>query len=802
MTTSRSLPLWLALVALPALAADPAPAWQCQTDATGRWRCLPAGETPAAAPAARTAAPAAAAATTPARTPPAGTQAAARPLVQASPTVATPSLPSQRQLLCRRRPGLSAPLPGPEQVETRLDARQARIEQGTRYLLSGDARIERSGQRLRADRLRYDEAAGTADAEGHVLLEEPGLRIEGSRAHLLLDEDRGEIEDVRYDLFSRYARGSARIAYQDSRTRKRFEQATYTTCDEGAEAWRLKAREVKLDEAKGVGRARHVILELAEIPVFYTPFMSFPLDDRRKSGFLVPSWGRSDESGADVRLPYYWNIAPNRDATITPRLLSDRGVQLRGEYRYLQRHGEGRLDLEYLPSDKAFGNQTRSLFSLRHSGRPTRQIGIKLDFKNVSDAEYFEDLGDNLGLSATTHIRRVGELSYSARGWNLTGRLEDFQTVDRTIAASNRPYKRLPQILFRGQPASRPYGLELRLDAEAVRFDKDAAVTGTRFDLRPEAALPLGDAAWYLTPRLALRHTRYSLQNTAPGDPDSPSRTLPIASLDGGLFLERDSRWFGHSLLQTLEPRAFYLFVPKRDQLDLPLFDTGLRDFSYQQLFASNRFSGADRQGDANQLTLALSSRLLDPASGRQLLRLSLGEIFYFRDREVILRSGDPVEQRSNSKLVALLDLALQGGWTLSSGLQWDPRSTRNERGSLRLRYQPDARHSLNLTYRYRRDRLEQVDASAFWHLTPRWHLVARWNYSLPDRLLLTGLGGLEYESCCWVFRILGRSYINDTQGRRNNSLLLQLELKGLTSFGDPISELLQNDILGYRTYP
>ncbi len=772
-----ALPLLLCglVLATPALAE-----WRCRAGSDGQWQCAGAGDQPAPAPR-RPATPIPSA-------PPAAALAAEAPAANAAP-------PPPR--LCRPLAPLSEPLPGPGRTEILMDAREASAEQGNRFLLRGEARIERAGQRLTADRIRYDKTTGVAEAEGRVRLDDPELAVTGSRARLQLDGDRGEIHEVHYALRSHHARGEAAAVFQENADRKRLEAATYTTCDADAESWRLRAREVVLDEASGVGEARHVRLEAGGVPVLYSPWLSFPIDDRRKSGFLVPSWGSSDESGADIALPYYWNIAPNRDATLTPRYLGKRGLMMKGEFRYLNRDSRGQLDLEYLPSDDAFGGEDRVLAGIRHEGNLSERLHTRLDIRDVSDDQYFEDLGDSLGLSATSHIERIAELRYNAPRWSLTGRLQDFQTVDRTIASAQRPYKRLPQLLLDARPDWHPGGIDLQFQAEAVRFDKDDAVTATRYDLQPTLSLPLGRAAWFLTPALGLRHTGYRLDGVAAGDPDAPTRTTPVVSLDGGLFLERGTDWFGNRYTQTLEPRAFYLYVPERDQSDIPVFDSSRRDFGYAQLFATNRFTGADRMGDANQLTLAVTSRLLEPASGAQRARFVLGDILYFRDRTVTLPGATP-ERQASSNLVALADLALDPAWSLGAGLQWDPHESKTERGNLRLQYRAGERRLLNLAYRYRSDQLEQVDLSGLWQLTPRWQLVGRWNYSLADSALLEGLGGLEYETCCWVARLVGRSYINDTAGERNNAVLFQIELKGLTSFGDPVRETLESGILGY----
>lgn len=697
--------------------------------------------------------------------------------------------------LCGAR---SAPeIPDANLIGSELSADNAESQQGQTYILTGNAVIDRAGRRVQADQIRYNEPLGEVQADGNVRLDEAGLSVTGSSATLLLDKDQGEIHDVEYEVHAQHARGQADLARQESKTRKVFEKGTYTTCDANSEAWRLNAREVTLQEDTGEGVAHHAWLEIGDVPVFYTPYISFPIDDRRKSGLLVPSWGSSQNGGTEVAAPYYWNIAPNYDATITPRVLSKRGLQMQGDFRYLQPNYTGELGVEYLPSDSAYNDEDRSLVRIDHSGRPLPRLTTEIHATNVSDDQYFEDLGTSLEVSSTTHLERLAQANYFGNGWNLTGRVQDFQTVDSSILPANRPYKRLPQVLFNANPRTRPYGLELNFASEAVQFDHTDLVKGSRLDLKPMVSLPLGGAAWFATPSAGVRYTQYNLDNQTAGLPDSPDRTTPIVSVDSGLFYDRNTSLFGNDLLQTLEPRAFYLYVPDKDQSDLPVFDTDQRDFSFSQMFSDNRFGGADRMGDANQLTLAATTRLLDPATGTQHASFSLGEIFYFRDRKVTL-PGDSVEEESTSDFLAELDLRLSQRWKGTAGIQWDPNESKTDRSNVRLQYRPNERHLWNIAYRYQTDELEQIDTSALWYFNPRWHGIMRWNYSLSDGEMMESLAGLEYESCCWILRVLGRSYLSDTQGEHNDAILFQLELKGLTSIGDPIETLLEDGILGY----
>ncbi|MBU2479278.1 MAG: LPS assembly protein LptD, partial [Gammaproteobacteria bacterium] len=734
--------------------------WNCLENPPGTWQCAPAGSTAAPVKAVPAATSTAAESAAPAVVPEAVVTPTAEPATaeviplpdasSATPS-AVPVIPPSEAASANPAPDVPAPasmnaaedsynpwglcgarsipeLPDADLVGTELSADKAE-SQGQIYVLIGNAVIDRDGRRVQADQIRYNELLGEVKADGNVHLDEAGLSVYGSSATLQLNSDQGEIHDVQYEVFSQHARGQAELARQESKTRKVFQKGTYTTCDANREAWRLNAREVTLHEDEGVGVARHTWLEIGDVPVFYTPYINFPIDDRRKSGLLVPSWGSSQNSGTEISAPYYWNIAPNYDATITPRVLSKRGLQMQTEFRYLQPGYSGQLDVEYLPRDSEYNDEDRTLVRINHSGRPLKRLTTEVHATNVSDDQYFEDLGTSLAISSTTHLERLAAATYYGNGWGLTGRVQDFQTVDSTILPANRPYKRLPQVLFNANPRTRPYGLELNLASEAVQFDHDDLVKGSRLDLKPMISLPLGGAAWFATPAAGVRYTQYNLDNQTSGLPDSPDRITPIASFDSGLFFDRSTSLLGKGMLQTLEPRAFYLYVPEKDQTDLPIFDTNLRDFNFSQMFEDNRFGGADRMGDANQLTLAATSRLLDPATGTQFASFSLGEIFYFRDREVTL-PGAVAEEQSSSNIVAELDVRLSQSWKATGGILWDPHESKTNRSNVRFQYQPNDRHLWNVAYRFQTGELEQVDTSALWYFNPRWHGIMRWNYS------------------------------------------------------------------------
>jgi LPS-assembly protein len=581
---------------------------------------------------------------------------------------------------------------------------------------------------------------------------------------------------------------------------RQLDQATYTTCPPGNPDWLLSARQVDLDTEDGMGVAHHATMNLKGVPVLYTPYISFPIDDRRRSGFLIPGFGVSQESGLELSVPYYWNIAPNYDATLVPRLMRDRGVLLGTEFRYLHRHNNGILRAEYLPSDHKYDNKDRSLVSFEDNGNPLPRLTTRIDASNVSDKDYFQDLGTTLVQSSQSFLKREADATYHGNQWTLDTRVLDFQTVDPTVAVVNRPYKELPRVRFNAAPEQSLMGLRFGFDSEVTQFEKDKTVTGTRVDTQPRLTLPFERAAYFIKPSVSLRNTFYQLNDQSPGDPNSPQRTTAVADIDAGMFFDRSFQWGVTDYAQTLEPRLYYLFVPNKKQDDIPVFDTGDYDFNFWQLFQENRFSGPDRMGDANQLAVALTTRLLDPASGIQRLRASLGELVYFRNLEVTL-PGEPAITDNTSDLIGEFGVAFSREWNAETHIQWDPSASRTDRGDVQIQYRPDKRQLVNLSYRYRRATLNQTDVSFLWPLGDAWHLVGRWNYSLDDSTTLETLAGFGYESCCWAVQLVGRSYVNDVNGDRTNGVYAQVELKGLTGIGSQVDNLLERGILGYESY-
>ncbi len=696
--------------------------------------------------------------------------------------------------------------------EVHIAADDADLEAEGVSTLEGNVEITRDDQQVRADYVQFDQLDNTADLEGNIQYWDESIYLEADKAHIEFNTDTGQFENTKYTIKDSRGRGKSADLEMKIGTETNLKDADYSTCDPANKFWALSASEIHLDHVEEWGSAKNVVLKIKGVPVFYSPYMSFPLSKKRKTGFLTPGLGSSNRNGFEARTPFYWNIAPQMDATLTPRLLTDSGVMLMGEFRHMSKNSESEIRAEYLPSDTEFDDKDRNLIGVKHQHKFAGRGRFSLDYNRVSDKEYFEDFGSSLEITSTRFLRQRGDISYGGSWWNARARLENYQTVDSTIAAVNKPYKRLPQINFNAHSPGDNNKFRYMLRSEFTYFDRGGDdttsvenVLGSRLDLLPSISYPFRTASTFLTPKLGLRYTQYDLHNTS-SFKSSPSRLLPIFSVDSGVFLERDFSLFGKQSLQTLEPRLFYLYVPEENQDDLPVFDTGLYDFSFDSLFREDRFNGKDRIGDANQFTLALTSRLIDHDTGREKGYLSLGQIYYLHDRDVTLPGVEKRDENS-SPIVAELGVALLKHWKFRGNLQWDPHNNKTEKLLTEVQYKPASNKVVNLSYRVRRPStnlsgidVEQSDISFHWPLKQNWSMIGRWNYAIPENRSLEIFGGVEYESCCWGFRAVARRFLNDINGNFDTGVFLQLELKGLSGIGRKTVDFLKQKIPGYES--
>jgi LPS-assembly protein len=665
----------------------------------------------------------------------------------------------------------------------------------------GKAEYRQDDTTIFGDVLRMNQEFNRVDGEGGVRFELGNDRFSGSRLRFDTRNDSGTLEQPKYNFRGeeRPIRGQAQRMEFLGKDHYRIEKGSFTTCEPGKDDWRLDFGSLELDYEDEIGTGRDATIRFFDTAIATVPYLSFPLEKRRKSGLLSPTYAQTSRGGLEMSFPIYWNIAPEQDATITPRIISKRGTQLNADYRYLDRTYAGSLRLEYLPEDNQL-KRSRSGFSILHSQNFAPNLFGRLDLNKVSDDRYYVDLFSRVRQTSQTNLQREAFLQYSnsifGQGYGASFRLQRFQTLQDPLAPVSSPYQRVPQLNFSTARNDIAGFADVSLPAEYVRFTHPTLVQGSRVTLHPTVSAPFLTPGAFFTPRLGLRHVTYDLDRTAVGQPSRISSTIPWVTLDGGLVFERDTRLAGRDLTHTLEPRIYYTYVPYRDQSQIPLFDTGLADLNFSSIFSENRFAGGDRMGDANQVTLATTSRLLFP-NGQEFLRATVGQRFFFKNEEVPSAPGAPLRTFNSSDLLGAVSARLAQHWNFDSGVQYNARLARTERASVNFRYAPEIAKVLNFGYRFNRNTVDQIDISGQWPVSPGWYAVGRYNYSLRDRLILEGVGGLEYNAGCWAFRVVAQRLQVASQ-LASTSIYLQLELNDFAKLGSDPIDLLRRTIPGY----
>ncbi len=658
--------------------------------------------------------------------------------------------------------------------------------QGSVLLLKGD-------QSISTDRLWYFHDTREVDAQGSVVLEQKGSKMSGPHLRLNLDTSIGSFEKPEFFLPENDSRGAAEAMHIQDKQHFVFDKASYTTCPAGNQDWMLNMGGLEIDKSRQIGIARNAWIEFKDVPILYSPWMDFPLNDQRKSGFLAPIFGGTVNGGSELTLPYYWNIAKNHDATIAPRLMLKRGLMLNNEFRYLETNYGGEVNANVLPNDK-LTKLNRNLFSMKHRQALSYNLNGNINFTRVSDDDYFRDLADSVNATSQVNLLREAQLSYQASDWIASVRVRTFQTLQDPASPIEIPYARLPQLTIGTQQFHS--GVNLGFAGEYIDFRHPDKLNGSRAVLNPSVSYPMATASsFYFTPKLAWHYTYYKMGDNNTGSLPNTSRSLPILSVDSGVAFERESNMFGGDYVQTIEPRAYYVYVPYKDQSAMPNFDSALADFNFTQIFTENRFSGSDRVGDADQVTVAVSSRLLDQNNGVERLKVMMGERFSFKAPQVNLVAPTSSSGRSDILLAAFGQLTKAS--SLDIEFQYDPNQTHMQVFNVATHYRPEAGKALNLGYRFSRNALRQLDISSQWPLFRRWHGVGRWNYSLQDGRILEAIAGLEYNQSCWTLRFVAQRFATATE-QYNIGYFVQLELNNMVKIGsDPLS-LLKQSVAGY----
>ena len=668
--------------------------------------------------------------------------------------------------------------------------------------LNGNAQVQQGRQTIVADNLKYYRQSERVVATGGVeMISEKGDYLASDSIDVFAPTQIGTLKNTQFKLSKGLtsedgvdtakieSRGSAEVVNLEGEGVVRLEGAKYTTCPEGNDSVIVAARELELDRIGGVGRARGATVRFKGVPLFYAPYISFPLNDQRKTGFLTPGYGSDEESGNIIEIPWYWNIAKNQDATITPRYYTDRGLQVAAEYRHRSQNSSTFIYGEVLPDDELFGDD-RDMISIQHSQQFTPNLSGVINYNDVSDIDYFTDLRNEVRYFSATYVPRDVQLNYSHQYFDLRVRANEYQLIDDRITSA--PYERVPSIYMSTSLPEGPYGLKYGLTATFNEFSSDTRIEGSRFAASPYVELPMETIWGYVKPRVSVHHRSYSLDSDINSD---PSYTVPIFSVDSGIYLERNSSWFGDSALQTLEPRLFYVYAPEEDQSDVPLFDTSeisLNNFG--SIFRESRFYGEDRIGDTNQATFGLTSRIIDNESGDERLKLSVGQLYIIDDYEQGLRGNSTIESGLGDLLLELQTRS-KGAWSTKTFIQYSHELDDSLRTALfSVGYAPrdDARKNLSVGYYFREggdNDIEQLIFNANWPLADRWQVFGSGRYSLERSENIASSIGIEYNGCCWKLRLVGSDRLDsrlirnqDSDDDRRTAIFLELELTSLGS--------------------
>ncbi|WP_348761985.1 LPS-assembly protein LptD [uncultured Salinisphaera sp.] len=690
----------------------------------------------------------------------------------------------------------------------------------------GNVHLERDGQTLEAPFVRYNRATTQTEARGGLKYLRDGLYLTADNGNVNTRAHTGEFENVDYSVLTNGARGKANQVSSAGNNSYQLNGADYSTCPGPTKAWLLSARRIDLDRASGRGVARDATLKIYDVPVFYTPYLNFPIDDQRHTGFLAPVIGGSGNSGFELATPYYINLADNYDATIVPRVMSKRGLQLGGQFRYLYEHHVGQLNGQILPYDAEYGEE-RDLLHYEHLGQLSENVGIAATFSRVSDDDYFDDLSNNLANTSTTNLERSVALEAVQPGMRFTLLAQDFQTLNDDFNGlggrfEDNPYRRVPEARVEMLTPTAPF--QVGLDGEFVNFRRDDSVNAYRTDARPKIQWTHDTGGYFLNSEAAYRITHYDLRDlndargfVTPTD-DTVNRTIPSFEAGAGLRL---SRSFNNGWIQTLTPRMQYLLVGYEDQSNIPIFDSGTATLNYDQLYSQNRFTGLDRVTDANQLTLGVSSRIISPNTGRTVGEAAVGRITSFRDQRVDLpNAGTTGYGDDGSDYVASGMFSPIEAFSARGVVQYNPEDSQIDRALASTTIGERDGYQLDLGYRYYRDyrparnvfgdnrdtttnlipgqfeTLSQIAVGARAPITRRVNLIGRWNYSLEGSQNVETLAGVEYRpSCCYAVRGAVRRFVADDNGNQDTAVMVQFVLRGLGQFGNSVASFVDSNV-------
>ena len=674
----------------------------------------------------------------------------------------------------------------------------------TEIVLKGDAEIRRAGSVIKADRIIYTQYEDTARAVGNAEVSRSGMTFRSPEIVYHMDSKSGEANNADFEYAPTKLRGEAACVRFQSGDTTEMEDSIVTTCRKGDNSWWIELDRLTIDEYERSGVGRNAVLKIGGVPVMGSPWFTFPAGGKRQSGFLAPSLSFSKTRGVDITIPYYWNIAPNYDYTITPRVMSKSGVMIGNEMRLLTKYFSAEAYGDYLHHDSSDDapQSRRWSFTGKLSGSAAG-IGYGIDYTRVSDNDFTSDFGNSIFDSSDSVLTEDFWVNFSKKYLSGQIAVRKNQYIEDNIG--NKPYEKVPEVKLTGYVADFE-GFELTTNLSATRFKHPTKDEGDRFVFDQTVSYPLQGASWFLTPKAQFIGSWYNLDKAlAVNGEKHPSITLPVLSLDAGLTFERDLEVNERSTTQTLEPRLFYAYIPYKDQSEIPVFDSSLSDMNFAQLFTANTWTNYDRINEANHLTAALTTRFLDNETGAEWFRAAIGQRYYFNDYEINYSGRREKLVDHKSDLLASVGAKLFDGLTVTGFGQYNYERKDLNRASFGIRWQPKPMSVVGLYYRYNHVanpdsdlNFKQIDLSAQWPITGNLYALARLNYSLLKKRWVEALAGLEYNADCWTVRLVGQRYITSSE-KNETRFFVQLELHGLGSVGSSPISTLREGIPGYQ---
>ena len=685
----------------------------------------------------------------------------------------------------------------------------------------GNAILKKGNRTIKAEVIEYDEVSEKLITTGNTNIDLESMSLRGSKLSLKLSDETGQMDDASFNFKpgdkqeksvtkngvvvtkrSYDFRGDAKAIFFEGENKKRLQSGRVTTCEADSDDWYLKSSNMEINTKTDRVNASNAVVEFKGLPVLYTPYINFSLNKNRKSGFLGTTFGTTTKSGFDFQIPYYFNISPNMDATLTARYFGKRGPQADGEFRYMEENYSGKNQIQFMKHDEESGQDNRYLVKLEHQHKFNNGWSASYNYQKVSDDAYFSDMATMIQVTSVVNLPQRANISYAGDTWKFNALTEKYQTLTN---ASNSPYQRLPQLDLSGRKDFDSYILDFKSQwayfdrDEKFTYDSNTKATGSRLSITPSITVPFTKTYGYIKPKLSANVRSYNLNNSSI---DNKDIYTPIVSLDSGMYFDRKVNILNQNFTNTFEPRLFYVYIPYKDQAALPNFDTGLSDLNMQTLFSENQYNGQDRINDANQLTASISSKFLDK-NGKERLSGIVAQRYYFEDRKIFGSELDA--KKANSDIFMGGTARLANSLNLDAMFQYDPTSSKLLRSTLSSRYNPEPGKMLNLSYRMidnvsdNTQDLKVFNAAGQWPLGNRFYSIARYNYDLKTSQTIEILGGVEYDGGCWVARTIFDRISLPTSPQPNYTLFVQLELNGLGAIGSDANKL--NNFL-YRNVP